>query len=87
LEDYTVKKKALTPVLTEDVEGKMQYVHKNSNILTPVRYFEAKEVEDDGEPFNEKMKRLTAKLKHQCEEFAKLEKEILKKPEALGYGN
>lgn len=87
MEEYTVKIKALTPVLTGDVEGKIQYVHKNSNILTPVRYVEAKEVEDDGEPFNEKMKSLTAKLKQQCEEPAKLEKMILKNPEALGYGN
>jgi len=37
-------------------------------VLTPGRYVSAAEVEDDAEPFAEKMKRLTANLKKQMEE-------------------
>ena len=46
----------------------------------------AETMEDDGEPFDEKMKRLTATLKQQCEESAKLEHEIWKNLEVIRYG-
>jgi type I restriction enzyme M protein len=39
-----------------------------AHILTPGRYVGAEEVEDDGEPFEEKMARLTAALREQTEE-------------------
>jgi type I restriction enzyme M protein len=45
-------------------------------VLTPGRYVGAADVEDDGEPFTEKMKRLTAELEEQFAESAKLEKAI-----------
>jgi type I restriction enzyme S subunit len=45
-------------------------------VLTPGRYVGAEEVEDDGEPFEEKMKRLVATLEEQFAEGARLEKEI-----------
>jgi len=45
-------------------------------ILTPGRYVGAKEQEDDGEPFEEKMKRLTATLGEQFQESANLQKTI-----------
>jgi type I restriction enzyme M protein len=45
-------------------------------VLTPGRYVGAEDVEDDGEPFEEKMKRLTAKLEEQLKEGARLEKAI-----------
>jgi type I restriction enzyme M protein len=47
-------------------------------VLTPGRYVGAEDVEQDDEPFDEKMKRLTAKLEQQFAEGAKLEKEIRK---------
>ena len=45
-------------------------------VLTPGRYVGAEDIEDDDEPFDEKMKRLTAKLKEQFAEGAKLEAAI-----------
>ena len=45
-------------------------------MLTPGRYVGAEEVEDDGEPFDEKMQRLVATLEKQCAQGARLEKEI-----------
>jgi len=55
-------------------------------VLTPGRYVGAEEIEDDGEPFKEKMARLTAKLEEQFLESAKLEASIRKNLEKLGYG-
>lgn len=55
-------------------------------VLTPGRYVGAEEVEDDGEPFDEKMKRLVATLEEQFAEGARLETEIRKNLRGLGYG-
>ena len=65
----------------EDVLGfcksaNLKDVEKNNFILTPGRYVGTEEVEDDGEPFEEKMKRLTSELKGQFAEGKKLEEEI-----------
>jgi type I restriction enzyme M protein len=46
-------------------------------VLTPGRYVGAEETEDDGEPFDEKMQRLTNTLAGQFKESAKLEKAIM----------
>ena len=51
-------------------------IEKHGHVLTPGRYVGAEEVEDDGEPFEQKMKRLTAQLDGQFKESARLEKEI-----------
>ena len=40
-------------------------IRQHGHILTPGRYVGAEEVEDDGEPFDEKMARLTAELREQ----------------------
>jgi type I restriction enzyme M protein len=48
----------------------------HSHVLTPGRYVGAEEAEDDGEPFEAKMKRLTATLEEQFAESARLEKAI-----------
>ena len=45
----------------------------------------AGEVEDDGEPFEEKMIKLTAQLREQFEESGKLEKRIEKNFELMGF--
>jgi type I restriction enzyme M protein len=44
----------------------------HGHVLTPGRYVGAEEVEDDGEPFEEKMPRLVAELHAQFAESAKL---------------
>ena len=53
-------------------------------ILTPGRYVGAEEQEDDGEPFEDKMKRLSATLREQFQESAKLEKAIRANLKGLG---
>jgi type I restriction enzyme M protein len=45
-------------------------------VLTPGRYVGAEEAEDDDEPFDEKVKRLTEKLDEQFKESARLESAI-----------
>lgn len=61
-------------------------IRKHGHVLTPGRYVGAEEVEDDGEPFDEKMKRLAATLNQQFTEGAKLEKAIRKNLAGLGFG-
>jgi type I restriction enzyme M protein len=56
-------------------------------VLTPGRYVGAEEVEDDGELFEQKMKRLGATLREQFAESAQLEKAIRKTLGRLGYGS
>ena len=51
----------------EEVKGfcavaDLQEIEKQDFILTPSRYVDFEEVEDDGEPFEEKMTRLTSEL-------------------------
>jgi type I restriction enzyme M protein len=48
----------------------------HSYVLTPGRYVGAADVKDDGEPFEEKMARLTATLQEQFAESARLEQVI-----------
>jgi type I restriction enzyme M protein len=59
----------------------------HGHVLTPGRYVGAEEVEDDGEPFGEKMVRLVTELSGQFAEGAKLEKAIKANLKGLGYGN
>lgn len=55
-------------------------------ILTPGRYVGIEEQEDDGEPFDEKMKRLTSELSEMFAKSHELENEIREKLGAIGYG-
>jgi type I restriction enzyme M protein len=55
-------------------------------VLTPGRYVGAEEAPDDGEPFDAKMKHLTAQLQKQFAESAKLEKAIRESLKKVGYG-
>ncbi len=61
-------------------------IRKHGHILTPGRYVGAAEVEDDGEPFEEKMARLTTQLRQQMEESEKLDSLIWANLEDIGYG-
>jgi type I restriction enzyme M protein len=56
-------------------------------VLTPGRYVGAEQVEDDGEPFDEKMTRLVAELHTQIAESANLAKAIKVNLSGLGYGD
>jgi type I restriction enzyme M protein len=74
----------------EDVPGfcksaTLEEVRKQKHILTPGRYVGFLEEEDDGIPFDEKMKELTAQLKEQMEEGKKLDEEIKKNLESVGF--
>jgi len=74
----------------EDVPGfcksaKNEEIKKNGYVLTPGRYVGAEAAEDDGEPFEEKMQRLTGKLGEQFQESARLEAEIKANLKGLGY--
>jgi len=55
------------------------------HVLTPGRYVGAEEVEDDGEPFEEKMPRLVAELESQFAESAKLEAAIRANLKNMGF--
>lgn len=74
----------------EDVPGfcysaKLEDVRKHEHVLTPGRYVGAEEQEKDGEPFADKMQRLTTQLAREFAESAKLEAEIKRNLGGLGY--
>jgi type I restriction enzyme M protein len=74
----------------KDVAGfckstKLDDIKKHGYVLTPGRYVDAEALEDDGEPFEEKMKRLTATLRQQQKEAAELDTAIAANLEELGY--
>jgi type I restriction enzyme M protein len=60
-------------------------IKSHGYVLTPGRYVGAEAVEEDAEPFDEKMKRLTATLAEQFEEGEKLEKSIRQNLKWLGH--
>ncbi|MHB8169759.1 MAG: class I SAM-dependent DNA methyltransferase [Thermoleophilia bacterium] len=62
----------------EDIRG-------HGHVLTPGRYVGAAAVEEDSEPFDEKMKRLAVTLKEQQAEAKKLDKAIGKNLKLLGF--
>jgi len=74
----------------EDVKGfcsavKTEEIAKQDFILTPGRYVGIEEQEDDGEPFEEKMTRLTGELSDMFKRSHELEDEIRKRLGAIGY--
>jgi type I restriction enzyme M protein len=64
----------------------LEEIRTHGHVLTPGRYVGAEAAEDDGEPFQEKMKRLTATLRQQQGEAAKLDAAIAANLKELGYG-
>jgi len=75
----------------EDVPGfcksaTTEEIRQHGHILTPGRYVGAEEVEDDGEPFEEKMARLTSALREQTEKSRKLDQIIWANLKDIGYG-
>ena len=61
-------------------------IRKHGHVLTPGRYVGAAEQEEDGEPFEEKMARLSALWREQRVEAAKLDEAIEANLAELGYG-
>ncbi|MDR2904769.1 MAG: SAM-dependent methyltransferase, partial [Helicobacteraceae bacterium] len=82
--------KAFDEGALEDVKGfcaavKTEAISKQDFILTPGRYVGIEEQEDDGEPFKEKMTRLTSELSQMFKRSHELEGEIRKRLGAIGY--
>ena len=74
----------------EDVKGfcavaDTEKIARQDYILTPGRYVGIEEQEDDGEPFEEKMGRLTAELAELFARSHELEKEIRQRLGEIGY--
>ena len=74
----------------EDVKGfcavvNTKKIEEQDYILTPGRYVGIEVVEEDDEPFDEKMNRLTSELSEMFKKSHELEKEIRRKLGAIGY--
>jgi len=74
----------------EDIPGfckntATEQIAEHGFVLTPGRYVGAAAADDDDEPFDEKMKRLTAELAEQFAEGRRLEEEIRANLGLLGY--
>lgn len=63
----------------------MDEIDKQDYILTPGRYVGITETEDDGEPFQEKMERLTGELSELFAKSHELEAEIKKQLASIGF--
>jgi type I restriction enzyme M protein len=75
----------------EDIPGfcksaTLDEIRAHGHVLTPGRYVGAADVEEDSEPFEEKMARLTVALREQTKQSAKLDKVIWANLEDIGYG-
>ena len=66
--------------------AKLEDIRKHGHVLTPGRYVGAEAAEEDVEPFEDKMRRLTATLRQQTAEAAKLDVAIVANLKELGYG-
>lgn len=76
----------------EDVPGfckksSIDDINSNDYVLTPGRYVGTEEIEDDGIPFEEKMKKLTEELYNQMEVSDKLDEEIKNILGTINYEN
>jgi len=76
----------------EDVPGfcksaTIEEICKHGYVLTPGRYVGAEPSPEDTEPFEDKMKRLTATLRQQTEEGLKLDVTIKANLKELGFGD
>ncbi len=75
----------------EDIPGfcksaTLDDIRAHGHILTPGRYVVAADVEEDSEPFEVKMARLTAALREQTEQSTRLDQTIWANLEDIGYG-
>ena len=63
----------------------LEEVRRHGHILTPGRYVGAEPTEDDGEPFEDKMTRLSAQWREQQAEAHRLDAAIAENLERLGF--
>lgn len=63
----------------------LEEIESNDYVLTPGRYVGTEEAEDDGIPFEEKMKTLTEELSNQFRQSNELDEEIKRVLGAIGY--
>jgi hypothetical protein len=63
----------------------LEEIRKHGYVLMPGRYVGAEAQGDDGEPFEEKMRRLVTQLREQQTEARRLDKAIWKNLRGLGY--
>ena len=61
-------------------------IREQGHVLTPGRFVGAADVEEDAEPFDEKMRRLTATLREQQVETARLDAATAANLRELGFG-
>jgi type I restriction enzyme M protein len=66
---------------------KVDDIRKHGHVLTPGRYVGAEAAEDDGEQFEDRMRRLAATLREQQAEAVKLDSAIAANLKALGHGD
>jgi type I restriction enzyme M protein len=74
----------------KDVKGfcksaSLEEIQKHNYVLTPGRYVGIKDEEDDGIPFADKMRELTAKLAEQMKEEKRLDEEIKQQLKKVGF--
>lgn len=74
----------------EDIAGfcksaKLEEIKSHNYVLTPGRYVGIEEIEDDGEPFEKKMDRLTKQLSEQFKQSDELEELIKQNLARIGY--
>src|SRR4030066_1755492 len=67
------------------ISSTIEDIRAHGHVLTPGRYVGAEDIEDDGEPFDEKMKRLTAKLEERFVESSRLEMLIKNNLKGIGF--
>ena len=65
----------------------LEEIRKHGHVLTPGRYVGAEPPEDDGEPFEEKMARLSAQWREQQAEAQRLDAAIEENLIRLGFGD
>lgn len=74
-----------------DIKGfcksvKLDEIREHEYILTPGRYVGVEESEEEGEPFEERMEKLTSELGDQFKKAEELEREIKENLKNIGYG-
>jgi type I restriction enzyme M protein len=67
--------------------AKLEDIRAHSYVLTPGRYVGTLAIEDDGETFEDKMARLSSRLREQLQESAKLDAKITANLKEFGYGD
>jgi type I restriction enzyme M protein len=82
--------KAFEAETLEEVKGfcaiaTIEEIAEHDYILTPGRYVGIEESEDDAEPFEEKMERLTSELSELFKQSSELEQEVRNRLGAIGY--